>query len=45
MDNKNNNQQYDKKMLKEYLNKFNKEQLKEHDPEGFAMMESIWVKK
>ena len=24
---------------------FNKEQLKEHDPEGFAMMESIWVKK
>lgn len=30
MDNKNNNQQYDKKMLKEYLNKFNKEQLKEY---------------
>lgn len=24
---------------------FNKEQLKEHDPVGFAMMESIWVKK
>ena len=30
MDNKNNNQQYDKKMLREYLNKFSKEQLKEY---------------
>ena len=30
MDNKNNNQKYDKRMLREYLNKFSKEQLKEY---------------
>ena len=30
MDNKNNNRQYDKKMLKEYLNKFSKKQLMEY---------------
>ena len=30
MDNKNNSQKYDKRMLREYLNKFSKEQLKEY---------------
>ena len=30
MDNRNTNQQYDKKMLKEHLDKFSKEQLKEY---------------
>lgn len=30
MDNKNNSQKYDKKVLKEYLSKFSKEQLKEY---------------